>query len=127
MSLRNGRSKQARFQGENRWPGIAARAPVIVILAPDSSLPRPRCQGCTVRLEATADLDENCGHRQRFWDAASAPASRARKPAESGDYNSKATGQLGLESQRRGSEMRSVQRARNKSVRARLSNKSRRV
>ena len=86
----------------------------------DSSLPRPRCQGCTVGLEATADLDENCGHRQRFWDAASAPASRARKPAESGDYNSKATGQLGLESQRRGSEMRSVQRAQNKSVRAQV-------
>src|SRR5271157_2479366 len=29
MSLRNGRSKQARFQGENRRPGIAARPPLV--------------------------------------------------------------------------------------------------
>src|SRR5271157_5776829 len=47
MSLRNGRSKQARFQGENRRPGIAG-------LLLSGSVPEPHAGRCFLDLSAAA-------------------------------------------------------------------------
>src|SRR5271157_4398187 len=65
MSLRNGRSKQACFQGENRRPGIAAlsraQANRLVVPGLQSLVP---ARGISARLPATALAKLSRGSRQ---------------------------------------------------------------